>query len=141
VGLAPRDAVIDDARRYPSLRRNGAIRDLGVVAYVGVPLTLSNGHILGDLCAVDGRPRSWTDVDLAILRALAALATLEIEQRLSAADAGRVVALDPRREMEPSPGFKERVLDAATRELRRRPHGSATPKRSSGRPEGWDGAP
>jgi len=133
--------VIDDARRYPSLRRNGAIRDLGVVAYVGVPLTLSNGHVLGDLCAIDGRPRSWTDVDLAILRALAALATLEIDQRLSAADSGRVVALDPRREMDPSPGFKQRLMDAATRELRHRPHGSSAPKRSSKRPEGRDSTP
>ncbi len=134
--------VIDDARLYPSLRRNGAIRDLSVIAYAGVPLTLSSGHILGDFCAVDARPRSWTDVDLAILRTLAALAMLEIERRLAAADAGRrVVALDLRREMEPSPGFKQRLIDAATRELRHRPHGSSTPKRSSKRSEGRDSTP
>ena len=36
--------VISDARIHPHLSTNLAIRDLGVIAYLGIPLTLPNGQ-------------------------------------------------------------------------------------------------
>ena len=73
--------VIDDARRHAVLRDNLAIRDLGVVAYLGVPLTTPEGRILGSLCAIDGVPRAWSADDVATLSAVAAGVMHEITLR------------------------------------------------------------
>ncbi|WP_397469266.1 GAF domain-containing protein [Pseudonocardia charpentierae] len=45
--------MVTDAREHPLLRDNRAVHDLGVVAYVGMPLTDENGTVLGSLCAID----------------------------------------------------------------------------------------
>ena len=74
----------DDARSHPELAANGAVADLGVVAYAGVPLTISTGETLGSFCAIDKRPRAWTDREIAILTDLAAVAVTEIELRIAA---------------------------------------------------------
>ena len=73
--------AIEDARADPSLADNLAIRDLGVVAYAGVPLTLSDGHTLGSFCAMCSQPRTWTEQELRILTALGNAAVNEIELR------------------------------------------------------------
>jgi signal transduction histidine kinase len=75
--------VVVDAREHPLLRDNLAVRDFGVVAYLGVPLTTADGHTLGSLCAIDTSPRVWTEDAIAILRDLAAFAMTEIELRLT----------------------------------------------------------
>lgn len=66
--------VISDARAHPVLRNNLAIQDLGVIAYTGVPINTTQGESLGSLCAIDGKPRTWTEKDVAILHDLARLA-------------------------------------------------------------------
>ncbi|MEV4140162.1 GAF domain-containing protein [Dactylosporangium sp. NPDC049742] len=63
--------VVRDARRHPLLHTNDAIRDLGVVAYAGTPITSRDGQVLGALCAIDNQPRDWTSEELADLDALA----------------------------------------------------------------------
>lgn len=63
--------VVTDARTDPRVSGNLAIRDLGVVAYLGVPLRDPSGHVLGALCAIDQKPRAWTETDVATLRDLA----------------------------------------------------------------------
>jgi signal transduction histidine kinase len=94
--------VIEDAREHPELRHNLAIPDLGVVAYAGIPLRTVDGHTLGTFCAIDTKPRQWSDADLETLRDLAASAATEIELR---------VALETARE-----GARE--LEQAARRLR-----------------------
>jgi diguanylate cyclase (GGDEF)-like protein len=74
--------VIEDARVHPLVRDNLAIRDLGVVAYAGVPLTLPAGQTVGVLCAIDGVPRVWSDDDLEILGDLADSVVAEVRLRL-----------------------------------------------------------
>jgi serine phosphatase RsbU (regulator of sigma subunit) len=69
---APADALVCD---------NGAITDLGVIAYAGIPLKTAEGHVLGSFCAIDSRPREWSDHDLGVLSDLAAIAQTEIELR------------------------------------------------------------
>jgi signal transduction histidine kinase len=75
--------VIDDAREHPELRDNLAIPDIGIVAYAGIPLKTTDGHTLGTFCAIDTKPRSWTEADLETLRDLAASAATEIELRVA----------------------------------------------------------
>ena len=73
--------VVTDAREDPALAHHLAVRDLGVIAYVGIPLTLRDGHTLGSFCAISRRPRSWSPGELRILDALGRAAVTEIELR------------------------------------------------------------
>jgi PAS domain S-box-containing protein len=79
--------VIDDARQHPQLRENLAIPDLGVIAYAGIPLKTADGHTIGTFCAIDSKPRHWSERDLETLRDLAASAATEIDLRLTLAGA------------------------------------------------------
>lgn len=76
--------VIADARDHPLVKDNLAIPDLGVVAYIGIPLRLG-GQVIGTFCAIDSRPREWSAADVAIVRDLAAGVMTEIELRAIAA--------------------------------------------------------
>jgi diguanylate cyclase (GGDEF)-like protein/PAS domain S-box-containing protein len=78
--------VVDDAREHPLVGDNLAVPDLGVVAYLGVPIEV-DGEALGSLCAIDGRPRAWTDADVAVLADLADAVRTEVGLRAALADA------------------------------------------------------
>ena len=73
-----------DARIHPILKENLATIELGVVAYLGVPITTAKGHTLGSFCAIDTKPREWTSDELATLSDLAELLIGQIEFRLLA---------------------------------------------------------
>ena len=73
--------VIEDARADPSLADHLAVRDLGVAAYAGVPLTLADGHTVGTFCVISDEPRTWSEGDLRVLTALGKSAVTEIELR------------------------------------------------------------
>jgi two-component system CheB/CheR fusion protein len=73
--------VIEDAREHPLVKDNLAIRDLGVVAYAGMPLACASGEILGSFCVIDNEPRRWTADELDTLRTLAASVSSELELR------------------------------------------------------------
>lgn len=73
--------VVSDAREHPELHDNPAIDDLGVVAYLGVPLRNTEGHVLGSFCVVDSIPRDWSQTQIETLHELAAAAASEIELR------------------------------------------------------------
>jgi signal transduction histidine kinase len=75
---------VADARTHPLLRDNLAIADLGVIAYLGIPLTTVEGFTLGSFCAIDTTPREWSESDVQILSDLAALVIEKIELRLVA---------------------------------------------------------
>jgi hypothetical protein len=70
--------LVDDAREHPLLRDNLAIRDMGVIAYAGVPLIDPDGHALGTLCVIDSQPRHWTTHQVRVLSDLAASVITEI---------------------------------------------------------------
>jgi GAF domain-containing protein len=70
--------VVDDAREHPVLRDNPAIRDMGAIAYAGVPLIDPEGYALGTLCVIDSRPRQWSSEQVALLGDLAASVVSEI---------------------------------------------------------------
>lgn len=72
--------VVEDARVNPLVRNNPAITELDVIAYAGMPIVTSEGLALGSFCAIDTKPKHWTQDDLAILRDLAALAVAQLER-------------------------------------------------------------
>jgi PAS domain S-box-containing protein len=73
--------VVDDARRHPLVRSSPAIRELGWIAYAGVPLAAPGGHPLGALAVADSLPRLWSPRDVALLEDLAASVMAELELR------------------------------------------------------------
>lgn len=74
--------VLEDARGHDVLRENLAIKDIGVVAYAGIPLKTSDGYTLGTFCAIDTVPRAWTDREIEMLMVFAAAAMSAIELHL-----------------------------------------------------------
>jgi PAS domain S-box-containing protein len=81
--------VIRDLRRDLPARDNQLTLELGVAAYLGVPLIVS-GHVLGAFCVADRRPRDWTADHLAILSDLADMATAEIQLRANLTPRGEL---------------------------------------------------
>ena len=79
--------VVEDAREHPLLRDNPAIRDMGVIAYLGVPLRDGQGNVLGSLCVVDCAPRRWTDEEVEVVRALAPTVMTTLEMRAAVVEA------------------------------------------------------
>ena len=81
--------VITDARHDARLASNGAVADLGVVAYAGFPLLTRDGHVIGSFCAIDTEPHDWTRDELATLDALtdAAMDLIELRSQAVAATA------------------------------------------------------
>lgn len=69
---------VEDARIHPLVADNGAVRDLNVVAYIGVPLRGTDGHVLGSLCAIDSVPRAWSARDEDMMRQFAAIVEEQI---------------------------------------------------------------
>jgi GAF domain-containing protein len=75
--------ILADARQDKRTCDNLAIDDLGVIAYAGMPLTDGQGHVLGSLCAIDTRPRTWTERELDNLADLAAACSSELRLRIA----------------------------------------------------------
>ncbi|MBA2514224.1 MAG: diguanylate cyclase, partial [Solirubrobacterales bacterium] len=80
------DGVLDvpDALEHPVLRHNLAVPELGVRAYLGIPLVTQSGKRMGALCTIDGEARTWTAEERAVLEDLAAAASTDLQLRLAA---------------------------------------------------------
>jgi len=80
--VASREPVIvTDAREDERLLDNLAIRDLGVIAYLGVPLFGRSGQAIGTLCVIDHEPRIWKSEEIALIKDVAAAVVTEISLR------------------------------------------------------------
>lgn len=73
--------VINDARLDPLAKENAAIEDLGVIAYLGIPLYSHNGEVVGAFCAIDHKPRVWSRNDFATMQDIAEMLSREISLR------------------------------------------------------------
>ncbi len=78
-----RPLIIRDARLDPRVAGNGAVTDLGVIAYLGFPLAGTDGHLYGAFCVIDTRPRDWTEQEIEAVRDFTALAAGQIELLIS----------------------------------------------------------
>ena len=79
--------LVTDSREHELLRDNPAIRDMGVIAYAGIPLIDADGHALGTLCVIDSQPRQWTTQQVQLLSDLAAAVVTEITLATAASQA------------------------------------------------------
>jgi len=70
--------IVTDANLHDLVRSNDAIADLGVIAYLGVPIYLDGGELVGAIAAIDSKPRVWSDRDLATLHSLAKIVEREM---------------------------------------------------------------
>jgi len=88
--------VVEDTREQPVLQSNLAIRDMNVIAYAGVPIRSTGASLpLGSFAAIDSKPRTWTETELANLQNLAGMAeaVVFLESKASAySSAARSVA-------------------------------------------------
>ncbi|WP_308201212.1 GAF domain-containing SpoIIE family protein phosphatase [Paractinoplanes maris] len=91
--------VVPDVRADPLLRDNLAIRDLGVIAFAGVPLTDSDGLVLGTLAVMDREPREWTKSEIILLNELGEVCSSELRLRIA-----REIADEARRAAESAHG-------------------------------------
>ncbi len=78
--------IIEDARETALVKDNLAIPDLNVIGYLGMPLETSTGDILGSFCVIDGKPRVWSEREIAIVRNLSMLCMSVIETRAQLMD-------------------------------------------------------
>jgi GAF domain-containing protein len=78
-----RPLIIRDARRDPRVAKNGAVTDLGVIAYLGFPLAGADDHLFGAFCVIDTRPRDWTEEEIEAVRDFTALVAGQIELLIS----------------------------------------------------------
>lgn len=71
--------VVEDAASDPRVSSNPAVNELGIAAYLGMPISTADGCILGSLCAAGTKPRTWSDSDIRNLADLADAVSREIE--------------------------------------------------------------
>jgi serine phosphatase RsbU (regulator of sigma subunit)/PAS domain-containing protein len=103
----PAPLVVRDAAADERFRDLPCVTDGRIGAYLGAPLTASEGRAVGTLCVFDPQPREWSDADVGVLAQLAAGVASELElaalsrehERLQlgwqlAIDAGGVGAFD-----------------------------------------------
>lgn len=75
--------IVTDANIHALVQTNHAIADLGVIGYLGVPIHLPTGELVGALAAIDTKPRHWTERELDTLNSLAKIVEREITVGIS----------------------------------------------------------
>lgn len=81
-----RPLIIPDTRADPAYAKIPTVDSLGVAAYLGVPLILPSGQVIGAFCAIDFVPHAWSETQVRAATDLASLVVSEIELRLAAVD-------------------------------------------------------
>jgi signal transduction histidine kinase/DNA-binding response OmpR family regulator len=104
--------VVEDARAHPVVCDNLAIPELGVAAYLGIPVRDRDGFVLGSFCVIDGQTRSWQPEEIALLEDLTALITTEIALRQQNID--RSDTADLLKERNEALAAAKQAADAAT---------------------------
>lgn len=80
--------IVTDSTKIEELAGHGAVTDLGVVSYLGVPVHSPDGQVIGSLCALNSQAREWSEEDLTVMRDLAAVIDddLALRERASSSD-------------------------------------------------------
>lgn len=73
---------VPDISRDPDLRNLPTVRALQVEAYIGVPLRLSGGEVVGAICGLSSEPRIWTEDEVLYMLSMADLIESKIERHI-----------------------------------------------------------
>jgi len=63
--------VVEDVQADPRFEHNETFRELSVCSYAGANITGDGGEVIGELCLIDGQPRSYTDTEIEDLKLFA----------------------------------------------------------------------
>ena len=85
--VAKEALILEDVTQLPVFRDVPTVDSLGIRAYAGIPLKTEEGEVLGSFCAVDFKPRKWTEWEVDILVELAHSTMREIRLRKALHDA------------------------------------------------------
>ena len=66
--------VIDDTNGHPLLKDNLAVSELGIGAYLGAPIHVHKGTVIGAICALEFQPRNWSVQDIEFITLAAGIA-------------------------------------------------------------------
>lgn len=118
VGDGP--VVIDDTRLKPEHRAVPTVESLGVAAYLGIPIEMGTSEVLGSFCAIDFKPRQWSERDLDILNGLAGVAQAELRLLMMLGESvrGSEAAEAARREAEVRTRTSQQIVNAVSHDLR-----------------------
>ena len=75
------DFIVRDATQDERVAGNGAIMDMGVAAYLGVPVRDDAGEVLGSLCVLDTQPHDWTDTEVRAMHDLRSMVETDLSLR------------------------------------------------------------
>lgn len=75
VSRCDQELVVSNALEHKMLATNLAVRDLGVVAYLGLPIYSPDHVCIGALCAIDTRPRDWSEFEVETMTSIASCVT------------------------------------------------------------------
>jgi len=78
--------AIESTSENPLVRDEPVVAELGIGAYLGVPLTTPDGEVVGVLCALERHPRAWSEDDRETLVGVAASVMTELELRSTVRD-------------------------------------------------------
>jgi hypothetical protein len=122
--------AIEDACVHPLVADSLAVLENGVVAYLGIPLRLADGHSIGTLCVIDHVPRFWSEEEIETLGELAALVVTEVTlreqlrqitaQQQAAAEQAQLLAQEhaARADMEAAVQARDAFLSIAAHEIK-----------------------
>ena len=112
--------VIRDAARTPEYANQPLVQELGVRAYLGVPLMNQRGECFGTLAVIDTAPRSFHphDITLMELAAESAMLKLEIAARGSSATPKIEPAPLPQDQQTSASAVQTQLLDRFLQDLR-----------------------
>lgn len=112
--------VIRDAARTPDYANQPLVQELGVRAYLGVPLMNQRGDCFGTLAVIDTAPRSFHlhDITLMELAAESAMLKLDIASRSPSAAPKLEPAPLPRDEQVSASAVQTQLLDRFLQDLR-----------------------
>ncbi|MEO0587008.1 MAG: sensor domain-containing diguanylate cyclase, partial [Planctomycetota bacterium] len=92
--------VVEDATKDPRFADNPLVTgEPGIRAYAGIPLESADGQRIGALCAIHGRPRTFSKFDLLTLTDLAHIAESELrhsDRRSITADFRAALSIEQR---------------------------------------------
>jgi hypothetical protein len=85
--------VIDDTLTHPLVGKTAAVKDMGIMAYLGTPFHL-NGVTIGGISAIHQHARRWEAADVAKIEAAAQVMS-QLAQEKSHVISGTLVLRDP----------------------------------------------